>query len=98
MAIFNFSQSNFGYSDPDGDPMKALKIVTLPTVGVLKFNGTNVTANQIILVTQQIGNLTFEYTGDQISTPLTTFTFQVQDSQDSWSTNTATMSINTECL
>tara|TARA_R100000541_G_scaffold50758_1_gene58063 strand:+ start:8637 stop:9380 length:744 start_codon:yes stop_codon:yes gene_type:complete len=36
------------YSDPEGDVADKLKILTLPSAGVLQFNNSNVSANQII--------------------------------------------------
>ena len=47
------------YTDPDGDPLVKIKIVTLPANGTLKLNGVPVTANQEIPVASLSG-LTFE--------------------------------------
>lgn len=47
------------YTDPDGDPLVKVKIVSLPPNGVLKLNGVPVIANQEILVAD-LSKLTFE--------------------------------------
>jgi|SRR3970040_3066501 len=36
------------YSDPEGDAALNLKVLTLPTIGTLRYNSINVTINQII--------------------------------------------------
>ena len=36
------------YSDPENDPADKLKVLSLPSAGLLKFNGSNVTINQIM--------------------------------------------------
>ncbi|NEQ39576.1 MAG: tandem-95 repeat protein, partial [Okeania sp. SIO3I5] len=53
-----FASTDFGFSDIDGDNLASVTITTLPTVGTLQLNGTNVTANQII-TTADIANLVF---------------------------------------
>ena len=61
-----FSQADFTtnttppYDDPEGDGPYKLKVKTLPSQGLLKLNGVNVTVNQEILFTQiNSGLLTF---------------------------------------
>ena len=39
---------NSGYTDADGDPLRAVRIESLPTSGTLRLNGTAVTAGQTI--------------------------------------------------
>lgn len=76
-----FSVSDFNYSDLDGDPMVSVKITALPSSGLLRLNGVDVTLNQIIsvddinaglLVMSQGGNHSFQFsvndgTDDSIS-------------------------------
>lgn len=68
------------YSDPENDPVQAVRIDTLPTLGTLKLNGTNVTAGQIILATAITANqLTYD-SPDQNAVANAVFTFSVRDS------------------
>lgn len=68
------------YSDPDGDPAKALKILTLPTIGVLLYVGIPVTPNQIIsMIDLDLGKLVYDDLGLATSNQGIPFTFQVCD-------------------
>ena len=55
---YTFSSSDFttgttpAYNDPEGDAPLSIKILDLPANGNLKFNGSNVTANQIVTVSE----------------------------------------------
>lgn len=67
------------YSDPENDPVNAVRIDTLPNLGTLKLNGVNVTANQIILATAINANqLTYD-SPDQNAISNALFTFSVRD-------------------
>ncbi len=68
------------YSDPESDAASLLKIVSLPTSGVLKLNGVLVSANQEIdFANIDSGLLVF--TGDisSLSGVTSTFEFQIAD-------------------
>ena len=80
-ATYTFAASDFGFTDPNDSPahsFSAVKITTLPS-GTLALSNVPVTAGQTIPVTS-IPNLTFTPAANASGTPLTSFTFQVQDS------------------
>jgi Ca2+-binding RTX toxin-like protein len=71
-----FAASDFGFSDPDGDQLAAVRIATVPSGGTLTDNGVAVTAGQVIsLADIAAGRLVFT-AGAQATL---SFTFQVQD-------------------
>jgi hypothetical protein len=58
--------SFFTYTDSEGDPLTAVKITSLPSIGTLKFNGVNVNVNDIFNVnnnTFQDGVMTYHFDG-----------------------------------
>jgi len=55
---FTIADFTSAYNDADGSPLVNVKIVSLPTNGLLKLNGVNVTANQVIAAADLAG-LTF---------------------------------------
>jgi hypothetical protein len=68
------------YADPEGDNPQAVKILTLPNLGIIYYNGIPVTANQII----QVGDIDaglLTYTPDNADTDgdVQGFTFAVSD-------------------
>ncbi len=82
-----FTPNDFGsYSDPDGAPLTAIRIDTLPTNGAIELNGVVVTAGQIINVADftgaNAGKLVFNPTDhtDEDSS----FTFSVNNGTE-WS-------------
>lgn len=56
----SFTASDFttAFSDVDGNQLGTVKIITLPTNGILKLNGVDVAINQIVQVAD-LANLTF---------------------------------------
>ena len=68
------------YADPENDPAFRVKILTLPTVGTLRFNSTLATVGQEILVSQ-ISQGLLEYHSDPAQTAgyTTLFEFAVSD-------------------
>ena len=80
---YNFTQADFGFSDPNDSPansLLAVKITTLPTAGSLTNNGAAVTAGQSIsLADITAGHLTYTPPANGAGSALATFTFQVQD-------------------
>lgn len=68
------------YSDPENDPVEAVRIDTLPTLGTLKLNNVNVIAGQIILATAINANQLKYNSPDQNAVANAVFTFSVRDS------------------
>jgi len=69
------------YSDPEGDSAFLLKITSLPTLGFIKLNGSNIVARTIITF-ENIDDGLLTYVPDNADTDgdLQGFTFQVADS------------------
>ena len=77
---YRFQVSDFGYSDPDGDPLREVRIMTHPQTGTLTMEGTEVTGNTPVTVKQlAAGALVFTSVADGYGTPYTSFTFRVSD-------------------
>ncbi|MXX97642.1 MAG: leucine-rich repeat protein [Rhodothermaceae bacterium] len=77
---YRFQVSDFGYSDPDGDPLRGVRITARPQVGTLTLEGTEVVANTLVAVEQiGVGALVFVPVVDGYGLPYTSFTFQVSD-------------------
>ena len=93
-TAYTFFASDFNYTDADRDPLASVRIVTLPALGTLKLNNTNVTAGNAVTTTRlDNGHLTYTPPANAHGTPYTTFTFTVNDGTDD-STSPATMTIN----
>ena len=80
--IYTFNQSDFGYSDVDGNAFSQVYITTIPVAGQLKLNGINVAVGDFITVAQiNAGQLTYipplNIVG--VNTSSHGFTFQVMD-------------------
>lgn len=90
--------SLFLYSDPDGDPINLIRITSLPTIGVLTYNGLPVYINQLIPVIQPGTYFNhpllywcdeFTYSGhDDV------FTFQIRTDNNPIFSNIATFTIH----
>ena len=81
-----FKAADFVFNSPISNALKGIKILSLPTVGTLKYSGTNVAINGII------GNPNLlVYTATNTAT---NFTFKVIDSADLISDATYTVSLN----
>lgn len=78
-AMFT-TQTTPPYNDPEGDAALNLRVDSLPTVGLLKLNGLNVFANQIISF-DDIDNGNLTYVSDLADTDgdLQEFTFSIAD-------------------
>jgi hypothetical protein len=74
----SFSQSDFGFIDPDGDSFASVFIATLPAAGHLEFSNVAVTAGQEITV-GNLGNLVFIPVADANGGNYATITFSVKD-------------------
>jgi VCBS repeat-containing protein len=74
-----FGPADFPFSDPDaGDSLKAVRITSLPGQGTLTFNGTPVSAGQVIPV-GQLGGLVFTPAPNPNGPAQTSFGFAVSD-------------------
>ena len=82
-TTYNFSASDFGFTDPNDIPpntLFAVKITTLPGAGMLALSGVGVTAGQFIPVAGiNAGNLKFTPVANANGVSYASFTFQVQD-------------------
>ncbi len=80
---YTFVASNFGFADASDNPvnsLQAVKISSLPLVGTLTNNGTNVAAGQFVSVADiNAGLLKFAPATNKSGAAYATFTFQVQD-------------------
>lgn len=92
-TIITFSTSDFGFSDPNLDPFDNVRIDTLPTDGILQLNGTAVTPEQVIAVSD-ISSLTFTPEANEFGAPYTDFTFSVQDDIGLFDPTPNTITIN----
>ncbi len=95
-ATITFAEADFGFSDPNpGDTFDNVRIDTLPAAseGVLQLGGVDVTPGQVIPVAQ-IPNLVFTPAEDANGTPLTAFTFSVQDDTGRFDTVPNTFTVN----
>jgi hypothetical protein len=88
-ATYIFTTADFttnttpAYSDPEGDLAANLKVLTLPTDGVLQFNSVDVTINQIIPFTgaTSITSGALQFIASQVNdaADVEAFTFQISD-------------------
>ena len=89
-ATYNFDASDFVFSDvEDGNTIKRIFIVSLPSVGTLVDNGSDITADSVVVsdITQ------LDYVTLANDTNDTQFSFRVLDDNDSLSVQTYTMDI-----
>ena len=88
-----FTSADFGFSDPEGDPMSSITIGTLESVGSLRLNGVNVVQGQTITKAQlDAGELTFDALPDTSGNAYDSFTFTVNDTDTG--TVAATMNVD----
>ncbi|CRK80256.1 LPXTG-motif cell wall anchor domain-containing protein [Neobacillus massiliamazoniensis] len=83
------SDSSFGFTDPDGNIMTDVRIDSLPTNGVLKLNGTAVSAGDVI-PSNKLMNLTYTPNSDYYGPD--SFTWNGSDGTV-YAANNATISI-----
>ncbi|MGC4098032.1 MAG: cadherin domain-containing protein [Nitrospira sp.] len=95
-TMHTLTTTNFGFSDVDvGDSLNTVRIDTLPLAGVLTLSGVDVMANQIItLVDIVAGDLVFTPETDANGLGYASFTFSVQDSNNSYDPQPNTLTIN----
>ena len=89
---YTFSASDFGYSDPDSDPMDHIRITKLEANGSLTWYGSDVTLNQNIAA-GQISLLQFAPQSGQSGSPYDNFEFRVNDGI-AYSAQSYTITIN----
>lgn len=79
--IYTFQTSVFtnGFSDPDGDNPKTVRIITLPSQVFIQWNGVDINAGFEFDI-NNISNLTF--TRDILLNDTDSFTFQISDDND----------------
>jgi len=79
-STYSFALTDFGFSDPDGDSLKAVKITSLPAKGKLTAQGIAVAKNdEIPLAVINAGGLQFTPAKDESGATYATFQFQVRD-------------------
>ncbi|MBF2049593.1 MAG: DUF4347 domain-containing protein [Elainella sp. C42_A2020_010] len=78
-SIYTFKSGDFSFSDVDSeDSLQAVQITSLPSAGMLLYDGQAVQINQTIAVAD-LGKLTFAPTGDDNGQDYASFTFKVSD-------------------
>ncbi len=79
-TTYTFTAGDFNYTDVDGEAMLQIQVTTLEGAGDLKYNGSDVTLNQVISKADiDAGKLTFKGAQDQNGTGYDTFGFKVHD-------------------
>jgi hypothetical protein len=80
---YTFVVADFGFTDPKDNPPNtflAVKITTLPSLGLLTDNGVSVTAGAKVSAADiSSGKLKYKPATNGTGTPYASFTFQVQD-------------------
>ena len=80
-SVSAFTNTNPPYSDPENDPLDQVKIVTLPSRGFIKKNGSNISLNEVITVAELNNNeLVYEPESDPDGYIDNNATFVVADS------------------
>ena len=95
-TAYAFTADDFGFVDTDtGDTLASVKIVTLPALGTLALDGTDVTLNQVVTKADiDADKLIFTPVAGASGTAYTTFTFKVNDGTvDSASAYTMTIDV-----
>jgi trimeric autotransporter adhesin len=81
-TAYTLAASSFGLVEPSGSTytLNAVKITTLPAVGTLTDNGSNVTVGQFVSISDINNNLlVYNPAANTWGAPYDSFTFQVQD-------------------
>ena len=95
-TAYTFEADDFGFTDTNaGDTLASVKIVTLPALGTLALDGTDVTLNQVVTKAEIDGNmLTFTPVVGASGPGYASFTFKVNDGTvDSASPYTMTIDV-----
>ncbi|MBI9086590.1 MAG: hypothetical protein JEZ11_23535 [Desulfobacterales bacterium] len=91
-GLHTFKAAEFPFSDPEGDALQKVTIVTLPDPGILALSGTPVTPGQTVLVAD-LSSLTFTPAPGKSGTPYATFTFTVNDGTNDSLPGTMTLNV-----
>ncbi len=78
-SSFNFSMAEFPVTDPEQHSLKAITVTSLPSYGLLKFDGSGVTQGQSILAAN-LSDLLFEPVAGESGYAYDRFDFTVTDS------------------
>jgi len=79
-TAYVFATTDFGFSDPDGNSLLAVRIASLPTAGVLTDNGVAVSSGQSVSAADiSAGLLRFTPAPDANGAGYASFKFQVRD-------------------
>jgi hypothetical protein len=90
-----FSQSDFGYSDSDGNAFAGLVVTTVPANGAIGVNGSSITPGVFVsAATIQSGQFFFEAGLNANGNAFASFTFQVRDSTGAQDASPNTITIN----
>ena len=90
----NFKEGDFGYSDPDKNPIVSLKItdLTIPTGAEFKLSGSTINKNDVITAAD-LSNITFKPENDKGGVNYANFKFLVNDGSEE-AASASTMKIN----
>ena len=92
-STYTFSTAEFGFSDSDDDSFVSIQIIAVETVGALELNGSDVSDNQTIDVSD-LPNLTFVPALDASGSGYDSFQFTVNDgTENSSPPNTITFDV-----
>ena len=91
-TTLTFTAANFtgAYTDPESTALESITVATLPSTGLLKLSGTNVTASQVITAAN-LGNLTYVPAANENGAK--TFTVTASDGMASSTAATVTMTL-----
>lgn len=93
--ILNFFSSDFQndsvFIDLEDDQLTSIKVMSLPSNGILRLNNTPVQVNNVLTMTQ-VGNLT--YRGNTNFNGMDSFTLQLNDGNAFSNTGTVTINVN----
>ena len=88
-----FTVDDFNFSDPDGDTLSSVKVVSLPPVGTLALDGATPTANQVVAKADiDAGKLRFTPAANTGGV-YASFAFRVNDGTDDSVAHTMTVSV-----
>ena len=91
---FVFNATDFLFSDVDGDTLAEVRIDSLPADGTLLFDGSPISVNDVISVSDIVGGLlVFRPIPNENGTPYTTFGFSVGDGLD-FASSSNVMTVN----
>ena len=99
-AIYTFSATDFGFNDAeDGANLSAVRIDTLTSAGLIRFNGSLVSTGQTITSANlTAGQLTFTPAGDANGTGYASFNFSVRDSASAYDATPNTLTLNVSAV